>query len=181
MAMPKEWIERILVAVCRPAATLSVSFAHLDGYEWVVKPSQLDRCSQDIANSATETLSAILANGDSLAVITILDRLYRSSPVHLRVRSGMELPTPPTVSTEVSCLFYRFVGSHTDARLLAIAETSLTMDFTLRDSFDPTLCRQESNSEGPFGCPVCNASPSEVQASYPGTIGCLCCGAIFVP
>ena len=183
--MPREWVRRIVAQVYRPGATLSVRFENLDGYDWSITPVDRDSRSLVIAEVFTETLRSALEELDSLGCVTLLDRLYCSSPVRVSIRPGHDQPALKTLCLEVSLLLARLARSRQGVRLLTIPETSLTMDFTLRQSFDPALTVETWPPPGTpeFGesaCPVCDASPEQIQAAYPGTEGCTHCGAVFV-
>jgi hypothetical protein len=185
VAMPREWVRRIVAQVSRPGTTLFVRFDTLDGYDWDVTPVDRDPCSMAIAHAFTEALRSTLEELDSLACVALLDRLYCASPVSVRVRPSRDQPPLKSLSLEVSLLLARFIRSRPEARLLTIPESSLTMDFTLRQSFDPastveTWPRSDMPTSRELECPVCDASPEQIHAAYPGTQGCAHCGAIFV-
>ena len=185
MAIPSEWVRRIIAQVSRPGATLSVRFNNLEGYDWCITPVERDQCSLAIADAFTDTLRSTLEELDSLECVTLLDRLYCASPVSVKVRQSHDQPAPKALRLEVSFLLARFSRSRPGARVLSIPEASLTMDFTLRQSFDPALTVEVWPGSGTttsreLECPVCDAPAQEIRAAYPGTEGCAHCGAIFV-
>lgn len=160
-------------------------FAELDGYDWSVTPLAPDPCSHGIAKVVSETLQETLETLEPNERISLLDRLYVSSPVSLRLRVSPSPPVLDDLYVDVLQLVSRFQRSHPRARLLSIPGTVLMMDCTLRDLFDPALAVEEwPRMAVPCSpnrdCPVCGASPRQIQAAYPGTDGCTHCGTIFV-
>lgn len=183
--MPSEWVRRIVAQVSHPGATLSVRFENLDGYDWEITPVDSGPWSRAITHTFADALRSTLEDLDSLGRVTLLDRLYCASPVSMRGRPGQQQPALKALALEASLLLARFARSRPGARLLTIPEASLTMDFTLRQSYDPALTvegrpHSDTRTSPELECPVCDAPAKEIRAAYPGTEGCAHCGAIFV-
>jgi hypothetical protein len=123
VALPSEWVRRIVAQVSHPGATLSVRFENLDGYDWGITPVDSGPCSRAIAHTFAETLRSTLGALDSLGRVTLLDRLYCASPVSMRGRPGQQQPALKTLALEASLLLTRFTRSRHGARLLTIPET----------------------------------------------------------
>lgn len=182
----ESWVQQIAAAIHRPGAELAVRFENLGGYKCDVTPIDNHTLSKRIARLTAGILQdmvrEVLAPTET---VTLLDRLHVGSPVQIRLLPQVDLAAIKNLGGEVSFMFLRLLQCQGGARLLSIPQPSSTMDFTLREPFEPASSvelwpRYAEHGLSEPNCPVCRALPEDIQPAYPGTNACSRCGSVFV-